>query len=301
VSWFKVDDGFYSHEKVLTIPRALRAEAVGTWTLCGTWSADKDRDGYVPAHMIEELGASVEGAVALVDAKLWRRKRSGFVFINWSEFQPTREEKAERRLAEAARKAEYRARKSAESAGHDPNVSHDVPKSSGSEYSMSQSQDSKEPELPRNSADMSQWDTRGQNGSHTPPDPTRPDPTRPLISTSNEVDSAPPKTGASKGTRIPEPFIVTAKMRAEMTSECPALDIDHTTKQFVDYWRAASGRTATKKDWVAAWRFWVRRDAEKTTNQRPTPTQRAMQSAAAGRAVAGRVITSLESPREIAS
>lgn len=122
MTWFKVDDGFYSHEKVLTIPRGLRAEAIGTWTLCGTWSADKDRDGYVPTHMIEELGATLAGAAALVDAKLWRRNRTGFVFVNWSEFQPTREEKAEKRRAESQRKAEYRARKAQESGGVSGNV-----------------------------------------------------------------------------------------------------------------------------------------------------------------------------------
>lgn len=122
MTWFKVDDGFYSHEKVLTIPRAVRAEAIGTWTLCGTWSADKDRDGYVPTHMIEELGATLAGASALVDAKLWRRQRTGFVFVNWKEFQPTREEKAAKRLAESQRKAEYRARKAQENAAVSGNV-----------------------------------------------------------------------------------------------------------------------------------------------------------------------------------
>lgn len=126
------------------------------------------------------------------------------------------------------------------------------------------------------------------------PDPTRPDPT---LSTSDEVESAPRK----RATRIPEPFILTAEMRAEMAAECPGLDVDHSTKQFVDYWRSASGRTATKKDWIAAWRFWMRRDAEKATSHRPTPTERALQTAAAGRAVAGRVVTTLEPPKEIAS
>lgn len=259
MSWFKVDDGFYSHEKVLTIPRAIRAEAIGTWTLCGTWSADKDRDGYVPTHMIEELGATLEGAAALVDAKLWRRQRTGFVFINWAEFQPTREEKAEKRRAESQRKAEYRARKARESAG----VSGNVP--------------------------------TGQDQDDAPPvpDPSRPVPS--LISTPDGVEGAPRKRAATtKGTRIPEPFMLTAEMRAEMTAECPALDIDHHTKQFVDYWRAASGRTATKKDWVAAWRFWMRRQSDDAPAHKQTPTERAMATAAAGRAVAGRQITTLE-------
>lgn len=103
---------------------------------------------------------------------------------------------------------------------------------------------------------------------------------------------------AKRGTRIPEPFIVTSTMRSEMNDECPTLDVDQTTKQFVDYWRAASGRTSVKKDWVAAWRFWMRKDYTDRGNRRLTPSERAAQTAAAGRQVAGRQITSLE-PKEI--
>lgn len=110
MSWFKVDDGFYSHPKVVKIPRSLRAAAIGTWTLAGTWSADKLRDGYVPAHMIEEVGGSIEGADALVDVKLWRRRKDGYQFVNWEEYQPTRAQVEETRAKETKRKAEQRAR-----------------------------------------------------------------------------------------------------------------------------------------------------------------------------------------------
>lgn len=115
--------------------------------------------------------------------------------------------------------------------------------------------------------------------------------------TETETDnpSSTKKGGAAKrATRIPEPFIVTASMRSELVEECPSLDIDRATKQFVDYWRAASGRTATKTDWVAAWRFWMRKDYTDRGNRRLTPTERAAQTAAAGRQVADRQITTFE-------
>lgn len=118
MTWFKVDDGFYSHEKVVSIPRGVRAEAIGTWTLCGTWSAAKDRDGFVPAHMIEELGASSAGAEALVSAGLWKRRRGGgFQFVNWEKYQPTVTSKIEKRKSEAQRQADYRARNANDSKG----------------------------------------------------------------------------------------------------------------------------------------------------------------------------------------
>jgi hypothetical protein len=110
--WFKVDDGFYSHAKVVSIPRASRALALGTWIVCGTWSADKLTDGFVPTHMVDELGGSVEGAEALVVAGLWRARRGGgYTFVNWSEFQPTREKIETTRKSERDRKAAWRAGK----------------------------------------------------------------------------------------------------------------------------------------------------------------------------------------------
>ena len=36
--WFKVDDGFYSSQKVLSMPRSCRLAAVGLWTMAGNWS-----------------------------------------------------------------------------------------------------------------------------------------------------------------------------------------------------------------------------------------------------------------------
>lgn len=55
---------------------------------------------------------------------------------------------------------------------------------------------------------------------------------------------------------------MTKAMREWAAAEVPRVDVDRSTRQFVDYWRAASGAKATKRDWIAAWRFWLRRDAE---------------------------------------
>lgn len=111
MTWLKVDDGFYSHPKVLTIPRALRAEALGTWILCATWSADKLTDGHIPIHMVEELGGTLAGAGALADVRLWRRLKTEFVFVNWEEWQYTREQVEGNRERERKRKAAQRAGK----------------------------------------------------------------------------------------------------------------------------------------------------------------------------------------------
>lgn len=78
------------------------------------------------------------------------------------------------------------------------------------------------------------------------------------------------KTGgaATRGTRIPDPFIVNTDMRQWAANECPAVDVDHATRMFVDHFRAATGRNATKLDWPATWRNWLRRD-QQTAAKRP--------------------------------
>ena len=126
--------------------------------------------------------------------------------------------------------------------------------------------------------------------------------TNPETETETETDPPSTKKGgaAKRGTRIPEPFMLTTAMREWAATEVPTVDVDGSTRRFVDYWRAETGAKATKLDWVATWRNWLRRDADNRKPTRPTPTERAQQTAAAGRAVAGRQITSLD-PKGIES
>jgi hypothetical protein len=99
VTWFKVDDGFPSHPKVLAIPKAKRARVLGVWLMCGTWSARHLTDGFIPATVLAELGGTRADAQLLVDAKshpggpgLWTAVDGGWQFHDWSPIQPTRAE-----------------------------------------------------------------------------------------------------------------------------------------------------------------------------------------------------------------
>lgn len=62
-----------------------------------------------------------------------------------------------------------------------------------------------------------------------------------------------------RASRIPEPFMLTIEMKAWAAHETPGLDVEAHTREFVDHWRAASGQSAVKRDWVAAWRNWMRK------------------------------------------
>lgn len=72
--------------------------------------------------------------------------------------------------------------------------------------------------------------------------------------------AAPPtkRTASPKGTRLPKGWLPPAELVAEMRVELPDLDTQAEHKRFADHWAAATGRTASKLDWNATWRNWMR-------------------------------------------
>lgn len=83
-----------------------------------------------------------------------------------------------------------------------------------------------------------------------------------------------PKTQRRKGTRIPEHFQVTADMVAWATENTPGVDGRYETAKFCDYWRAKSGTGATKLDWVATWRNWMRTAQDRVRGSQFAPAAR---------------------------
>lgn len=164
MAWFKVDDRFSSSRKLLRIPRSRRTAAVGLWTLAGTWSARDLTDGWIPAYAIEEFGADLDDAEALVSAGLWDHEEQdgehGFVFVNWGEYQPTKDQVEEEREAARERKRRQRRNAKGEFAGQD-----DVTQVSRRDTSG----------LTRDTTVSHGESQRG----HTVPVPSRPDPSRP--------------------------------------------------------------------------------------------------------------------------
>ena len=94
MAWFKVDDGFYTSLKFLSIPRGLQAEAAGVWLLSGTWSADKMTDGFVPYAVLDLWEFDPTVIKELVECGLWDHDedRVGIWFHDWSDYQPMREQ-----------------------------------------------------------------------------------------------------------------------------------------------------------------------------------------------------------------
>lgn len=121
--WFKVDDTFAMHEKVLAAGNA----AIGLWTRAGAWSMQQLTDGFIPNHVIRSLGTPKERRL-LVEVSLWEEVEGGVVFCNWAERQPTKDqvETARQAAKERQRHARERAKSQRESQ-RDTSVSHGPP------------------------------------------------------------------------------------------------------------------------------------------------------------------------------
>lgn len=106
--WFKVDDTFPHHSKVLAAGNA----AIGLWTRAGAWCMQQLTDGYIPRHVARTMGSAAE-AKRLVEVGLWVEKDDGYAFHEWEQRQPSRVQvhaereatkERQRRGREAARK-----------------------------------------------------------------------------------------------------------------------------------------------------------------------------------------------------
>jgi hypothetical protein len=99
MTWFKVDDAFHSHPKVLATDPA----ALGLWVVAGSWSSANLTDGFVPDHVLPRLLPDAATlARALVTNGLWRKVRGGHQFHDWAAYQPTAKSVRETREKRAA-------------------------------------------------------------------------------------------------------------------------------------------------------------------------------------------------------
>ena len=112
MTWFRIDDGFDSHPKVLAIPRgAPRLRAIGLWTSLGVWCAKHLTDGRFARHMVAEHGGTTTDARRLVEVGLWLTTEDGYAFHQWTEHQPPRERVLAEREANADRQRRWREQK----------------------------------------------------------------------------------------------------------------------------------------------------------------------------------------------
>lgn len=281
--WARIDDAFDDHPKVLALlDNDQGGAAVGLWTLCLTWAHRNTRKkGKIPGRLPASLPRRYLGpparelAALLVKEELWEARDDGWQIHDFDQYLPTEETSAAR--AEAGRKgAEARWGKPA---GRDGNL----PSDDGKPMAADGSRDGK-------SADPADADAGGQDeppadGNEPSVDSKLPfDDGKPMASdgsrararwaipngiapTPGPTPEGQDLTAAQKrrrATRIPDDFTADAAMVAWARERVPQVDGRTETEKFVNYWRAKSGRDATKLDWVLTWKNWMLTAAERT-------------------------------------
>ena len=88
-----------------------------------------------------------------------------------------------------------------------------------------------------------------------------------------EVEGA--RSRAPTATRLPDGWEPDPDLLAWAATAEPGVDAKREAEKFRDYWRAASGANARKRDWAAAWRTWIRRAAEIQSVRPPPPRAQA--------------------------
>lgn len=117
MTWFKVDDKFWSHPKALH----LSSTALGIWVRCGAYCADHLTDGTIEDRTVAAICPDPRPVVAkaiheLVQAGLWEPRDGAWQYHDWPDHQPSREQvEADRKAgAERQRKSRERRRRDAQ-------------------------------------------------------------------------------------------------------------------------------------------------------------------------------------------
>jgi len=117
VPWFRLDDSFHSHPKVI----AAGNEAIGLYVRCGTYAAEHLTDGFIPEDIAVLYGASDTGSrrnpgtgkpetlsETLVRTKLWLRARAGWRMRDYLDYNPSKQAVDKERKAAAERQRRRR-------------------------------------------------------------------------------------------------------------------------------------------------------------------------------------------------
>jgi len=117
MTWFRLDDSFHSHPKVV----AAGNEAVGLFVRSGTYAAEHTTDGFIAEEIAELYGASATGsrrnpgtgkpetlAETLVRTGLWHRARRGWTIHDYLDYNPSREAVEKERKDKADRQKRWR-------------------------------------------------------------------------------------------------------------------------------------------------------------------------------------------------
>lgn len=261
MSWFKLDDGFYDHPKIVNAGNT----AAGLYARCGAWCAKQLTNGFIPNEIGRSYGSQT--SIKKLEAQgLWERVKGGWLMHDYLDYNPSRDQVQAERETTAQRQRAWREKRKGNG------VSNGVTSGARNGVTNTVTTASVTPLVTANVT----------RESHCP------DPTRPVTTPAGHVGQggsggesaaslsrrdSPPKN--DHGTRLPDDFAVTPAMAEWARQNTPHVDGRHEFEQFRDYWTAKSGRDATKRDWLATWRRWMRESEQRAgrpAGHRAVPT-----------------------------
>lgn len=114
MSWFKIDDGFHCHTKIME----AGTPAVGLYVRCGSWAAQQASDGRVPKSIAKSYGTA-RMIKALLEVGLWHVEghdckscpevdAKSYLIHDYLEFNPSRVAIQKERNAKTIRQQRWR-------------------------------------------------------------------------------------------------------------------------------------------------------------------------------------------------
>jgi hypothetical protein len=199
-------------------------------------SADADRGsiGQIDFDTLDYLIGGNDGdAIRILDALTARGLIEGNRIANWEKRQPKREREDD---TATERKRRQRDREAEESRQNAPDNNDVTPRHTMSHQETPRGEERREEEE------------------------------KPISEQPVEVETSPPAkpaATASRGSRLPADWQLPKPWGEWALDEKPgwtAEDVRRCAEKFRDHWIAATGRGATKADWMATWRNWVRNE-----------------------------------------
>jgi hypothetical protein len=77
------------------------------------------------------------------------------------------------------------------------------------------------------------------------------------------------KKESTKGSRLSQDWVIPEEYIKFCQTERPDLDVKLVTENFKDFWISKTGSNATKLDWFATWRSWVRKERATSNVKKP--------------------------------
>ena len=276
--WFALDDGFDTHPKV----RKAGNAAVGLFVRLGVHATKHLTEGHLDGAIVRDYGtdATVRKliTVGMLHAfghdclRCEQPAEDGYVIHDYLDYNKSRAQIEAAR--EAARKRQNRGRESARQNRNErdsePNLNGNS-RGNGASFAPNSRQNA--PRFEDGTAGQngtSRRDTHeGATGVPSPPLPSQPYGMADVGGDGAGSEAPEQRPDGPTPIEIDGFQLTDAMRRWALQTFGPAVDIDHSTAQFVSHYRSTGTR---RKSWPDAWQKWIRDDAKRTTD-RAQPTQ----------------------------